>query len=361
LIFIKSAQSANHLLMANVSTIPLVDIRNLFVEMVTFDGVAKVLNGVNLTIHKGDLLGLVGETGCGKSVTAMSIPRLLPEPPARYPHGEVRFRGENVLSKTGDELRQLRAEHIGVVFQDPMTGLNPVFTVEQQLVDAVLSRQDRLAPGFFQGWLPSHREHRRQAQARAIDLLRRVGIPEPERRIHAYPHEFSGGMRQRVLIAMAIAGKPDLLIADEPTTALDVSVQAQILRLIAELCREIDLTVLLITHNLGLVAQLCNRIAVMYAGNVVEIGSTRQILQNPQHPYTQGLLRAIPTERIGRGMLQGVAGSVPNLLDPPTGCRFHPRCLFAKKQCSAEFPALVETAPQHQVACLLYEPKDSGA
>jgi len=334
---------------------PLVEIRDLYTEMVTFDGVAKVLNGVTLTIHKGDLLGLVGETGCGKSVTAMSIPRLVPQPPARYPSGEVWFRGENVLDKSGEALREMRARHIGVIFQDPMTGLNPVFTVEQQMVDAILSRQNLLSLGFLPGWLPAQREQRRKASAQAIQLLRRVGIPEPERRIHAYPHEYSGGMRQRVLIAMAIAGKPDLLIADEPTTALDVSVQAQILRLIAELVREIDLTVLLITHNIGLVAQLCNRIAVMYAGNVVEIGSTRQILQAPKHPYTQGLLQAIPTERVARGSLQGVAGSVPNLLDPPSGCRFHPRCVFAMDKCRENFPPIIETETGHQVACVLYE------
>ncbi len=305
---------------------PLVEIRDLYCEMVTFDGVSKVLNGVNLTINKGDMLGLVGETGCGKSVTAMSIPRLVPQPPARYPHGEVIFRGEDMLGKQNEELRELRAQHIGVVFQDPMTGLNPVFTVEQQMVDAILTRQDALqATYFLRGWLPSSRERKREARERALQLLRRVGIPQPEKRIHAYPHEFSGGMRQRVLIAMAISGRPDLLIADEPTTALDVSVQAQILRLIAELVREINLTVLLITHNIGVVAQLCNRIAVMYAGNVVETGPTREVLRSPRHPYTRGLLQAIPDETIERGELVGVAGTVPSLLDPPPGCRFAPR------------------------------------
>lgn len=334
---------------------PLVDIRDLYTEMVTFDGVAKVLNGVNLTINKGDLLGLVGETGCGKSVTAMTIPRLVPQPPARYPRGEVWFRGENILTKSSGEMREVRARHIGVVFQDPMTGLNPVFTIEQQMVDAILSRQGELDARPFMGWLPSNRQRRKQAYERALQLLRRVGIPEPERRIHAYPHEYSGGMRQRVLIAMAIAGRPDLLIADEPTTALDVSVQAQILRLIAELVREIDLTVLLITHNLGVVAQLCNRIAVMYAGNVVEVGSTRQILNSPKHPYTQGLLRAIPNERVDRGELEGVPGSVPSLLDPPPGCRFHPRCSFAEDRCRAAFPPFHAVAPDHNVACVLYE------
>ena len=335
---------------------PLVEIRDLYAEMVTFDGVSKVLNGVNLTINKGDLLGLVGETGCGKSVTAMTIPQLVPKPPARYTQGEVLFRGENVLNKKGEELREMRAQHIGIVFQDPMTGLNPVFTVEQQMVDAILSRQNALqATGFIRGWTPSNRQIRKQAQERAIQLLRRVGIPEPEKRIHAYPHEYSGGMRQRVLIAMAISGRPELLIADEPTTALDVSVQAQILRLIAELVREIGLTVLLITHNIGVVAQLCNRIAVMYAGNVVESGLTQEVLRSPKHPYTQGLLQALPDEHIARGELVGIAGSVPSLINPPPGCRFAPRCTHAMEKCTLRFPPAVKVAPNHEVSCVLYE------
>ena len=342
-------------------TAPLVEIRDLYTEMVTFDGVSKVLNGVNLTIRKGDLLGLVGETGCGKSVTAMSIPRLVPQPPARYPRGEVWFRGENMLAKSGEELRAIRAHHVGVVFQDPMTGLNPVFTVEQQMVDAILNRQNALGATYFpRAWLPSSRERRRQARERAVSLLRRVGIPEPEKRVQAYPHQFSGGMRQRVLIAMAISGRPELLIADEPTTALDVSVQAQILRLIAELVREIDLTVLLITHNIGVVAQLCNRIAVMYAGNVVEAGLTRDVLRQPKHPYTRGLLQAIPSEAIARGDLSGVAGAVPSLLNPPPGCRFAPRCAHALPKCSAAFPPTLTVAPEHEVACVLYEPQEAS-
>jgi oligopeptide/dipeptide ABC transporter ATP-binding protein len=331
---------------------PLVEIRDLYCEMVTFDGVAKVLNGVNLTVQRGDLLGVVGETGCGKSVTAMSIPRLVPQPPARYPSGQVLFNGENVLAKSADEMRELRARQIGVVFQDPMTGLNPVFTIEEQMVDAVLARQGALGGT---GWLPSAREQRRKARERAIQLLRRVGIPEPERRIHTYPHEYSGGMRQRVLIALAISGQPELLIADEPTTALDVSVQAQILRLIAELVREINLTVLLITHNIGVVAQLCNRIAVMYAGNVVESGPTREILRNPKHPYTRGLMQAIPAEGSVRGSLQGVAGNVPSLLAPPSGCRFHTRCPHVTERCKAALPPMHPVGPEHEVACVLYE------
>jgi oligopeptide/dipeptide ABC transporter ATP-binding protein len=203
--------------------------------------------------------------------------------------------------------------------------------------------------------MPSNRQLRKQAQERAVQLLRRVGIPEPEKRIHSYPHEYSGGMRQRVLIAMAISGRPDLLIADEPTTALDVSVQAQILKLIAELVREIGLTVLLITHNIGVVAQLCNRIAVMYAGNVVETGWTRDVLKSPKHPYTQGLLQAIPDENIARGDLVGVAGSVPSLLNPPSGCRFAPRCTHAVEKCNLRFPPTVQVEPNHDVSCVLYE------
>ena len=340
---------------------PLVEIRDLHLDMVTLDGVARVLNGVNLTIHRGDLLGIVGETGCGKSVTALSIPQLVPQPPARYPAGTVRFMGENVLEKSEEALRELRARHIGVIFQDPMTGLNPVFTVEQQMVDAILSRQGELeATSLVRRWLPSSRAQRRGARERAVQLLRRVGIPEPEKRIHSYPHEFSGGMRQRVLIAMAIAGRPDLLIADEPTTALDVSVQAQILRLIAELVAEIDLTVLLITHNIGVVAQFCTRVAVMYAGNVVETGPVRRILRQPQHPYTRGLLQAIPTDDTARGALQGVPGSVPNLYQPPPGCRFAPRCDYVRAACHAAVPPLLETSPEHQVACVLYEDDRGG-
>jgi len=341
---------------------PLVEIRDLYCEMITFDGVAKVLNGVNLTIHKGDLLGLVGETGCGKSVTAMSIPRLVPQPPARYPQGQVLFNGEDVLTKNAETMRVLRAEQIGVVFQDPMTGLNPVFTIEQQMVDAILARQNAIgATGFIRGWMPSARQQRRAALERALTLLRRVGIPEPEKRIHAYPHEYSGGMRQRVLIALAISGQPELLIADEPTTALDVSVQAQILRLIAELVREIDLTVMLITHNIGVVAQLCNKIAVMYAGNVVESGATRDILRNPKHPYTRGLMQAIPDGTHVRGSLQGVAGNVPSLLDPPSGCRFHTRCPHVTDRCRSAVPPMVTVSEGHQVACVLYADEGAGA
>jgi oligopeptide/dipeptide ABC transporter ATP-binding protein len=336
-------------------TPPLVEITDLHLDMVTLDGVAKVLNGINLTIYPGDRLGIVGETGCGKSVTAMSIAQLLSQPPARYRQGAVRFRGEEMLGKSEEALREARAHHMGIIFHDPMTGLNPLFTIGQQMVDAILARQGEIEiTGFGRNWLPHNRRRIALAEERAVQLLRRVGIPEPEKRIHAYPHEFSGGMRQRVLIAMAIAGRPELLIADEPTTALDVSVQAQILRLIADLVVEINLTVLLITHNIGVVAQFCNRVAVMYAGNIVETGPVRAILQAPQHPYTRGLLAALPTEESVRGALTGVPGSVPNLFDPPPGCRFAPRCAHAGERCLRATPRSVTVAPDHEVACVLY-------
>ena len=323
------------------------------------------VNNISFTLYKGETLGIVGESGSGKSVTALSILKLIPNPPGRIKSGEIIYYKENgqpiILTTASEkEMRNIRGNEIAMIFQDPMTGLNPVFTVEEQMVDAILSRQGALdATAFGRKWLPSNRERRRQAHARAIQLLRQVGITDPEKRIHAYPHEFSGGMRQRVLIAMAISGRPDLLIADEPTTALDVSVQAQILRLIADLVRDINLTVLLITHNIGVVAQLCNRIAVMYAGNVVETGPVRSILRNPQHPYTRGLLAAIPTDDTPRGTLQGVPGTVPNLYVPPPGCRFAPRCAFARDACTAAVPPMVRAAssdtPDHQVACVLYQ------
>jgi oligopeptide/dipeptide ABC transporter ATP-binding protein len=303
-------------------------------------------------------MGLVGETGCGKSVTALSISRLIPSPPGEIVKGDVRFLGESVFERTDAEMRDLRASRIGMVFQDPTTNLNPVFSIEEQMVDACLSRLGhgsavRVTP--FRGWIQSDREARRQARETAISLLRRVGFPEPERRIKTYPHELSGGMRQRVLIAMNLAGNPDLLIADEPTTALDVSTQAQILRLIRGLVSEFNLTVLLITHNLGVVAQVCNKVAVMYSGRVVEAGDVRQIFKSPSHPYTRGLISAVPTMETDRGTLQEIPGSIPNLLDPPSGCRYHPRCPHAMDICRADpAPSMRPTPNGALVACHLY-------
>ena len=338
----------------------LVDIRDLRLNFNTFDGVSKVLAGVNLTIEHGDVFGLVGETGCGKTMTALSIPRLIPCPPGQIVGGQVLFEGENVLAKSEEEMQHLRAAKIAMIFQDPTTNLNPVFTIEEQMVDAILCRmgaQWALGLTPFSRWQSSAQSVRREAKDKAIAMLQRVGIPQAADRIRSYPHEFSGGMKQRVLIAMAMAGSPHLLIADEPTTALDVSIQAQILRLMKELVDEYRLTVLLITHNLGVVAKICNKVAVMYAGRVVESGTIREIFKAPKHPYTVGLLNAIPTRERKRGELQGIAGSIPNLLRPPLGCRFHPRCPHAMPQCMVEpTPAVIPLTRTHEVACRLYDP-----
>ena len=338
----------------------LVEIRDLRLNFNTFDGVSNVLAGVNLTIEPGDVMGLVGETGCGKTMTALSIPRLIPCPPGQIVGGQVLFEGEDVLRKSEEEMQQLRASRIAMIFQDPTTNLNPVFTIEEQMVDAILCRmgaQWALGLTPFTRWQGSAQAVRREAKDKAIAMLRRVGIPQAAERIRSYPHEFSGGMKQRVLIAMAMAGSPHLLIADEPTTALDVSIQAQILRLMKELVDEYRLTVLLITHNLGVVAKICNKVAVMYAGRVVESGTIREIFKSPKHPYTLGLLNASPTRERQRGELQGIPGSIPNLLRPPLGCRFNPRCPHVMPQCTVEPPpAVIPLSRTHNVACHLYDP-----
>jgi peptide/nickel transport system ATP-binding protein len=340
----------------------LVEIKDLRLNFRTFDGVSKVLNGVYLKMWRGDVLGLVGETGCGKTMTALSIARLVPCPPGEIVGGEVLFEGENVLEKTDEEMRLLRAQKLAMIFQDPTTSLNPVFSIGDQMIDIIGSRQDTSKAsrlGLLGGAgnvLPDVRRLRRRAKERAQELLQRVGIPDASERMADFPHQFSGGMRQRVLIAAALSGKPTLLIADEPTTALDVSIQAQILRLIEELVQELNLSVLLITHNLGVVAKMCQKVAVMYAGVVVEYGSAIDIFKNPKHPYTVGLMRAIPTYGTKRGEIKGIPGSVPDLLNPPPGCRFHPRCEQATPRCAEEPPPLpVVVTPNHVVSCFQCE------
>jgi peptide/nickel transport system ATP-binding protein len=340
----------------------LVEIKDLRLDFRTFDGISKVLNGVNLKMHRGDILGLVGETGCGKTMTALSIPRLIPCPPGEITGGQVLFEGEDVFQKTEEEMRLLRAQKLAMIFQDPTTSLNPVFSIGDQMIDIIGSRQDtskasRLGIlGGLGNLLPTVRRLRRGARERALQMLGRVGIGDAPERIDDYPHQFSGGMRQRVLIATALSGKPSLLIADEPTTALDVSIQAQILRLIEELVHELDLSVLLITHNLGVVAKMCQKVAVMYAGVVVEYGSALEIFKSPKHPYTVGLMQAIPTYGTKKGDIKGIPGMVPDLLDPPLGCRFHPRCEHAMRRCAEEPPPEpVELAPGHDVSCFLYQ------
>lgn len=335
----------------------LLNIENLQLEFHTYDGVVKVLAGVNLKMRRGDVLGLVGETGCGKSMTALSVARLVPMPPGKITAGRVTFDGEDILSRSESEMEAFRARHLGMIFQDPVTNLNPLFTIREQLVDAVLYQraQGQKVPGRWRGFMPSVRQLRREAHERAVELMRLTGIPDGDKRIYEYPHQFSGGMRQRVLIAMALAGDPDLLIADEPTTALDVTIQAQILRLIRSLVQQLGLTVLLITHNLGVVARTCERVAVMYAGRVIEESPVRELFKNPKHPYTRGLINAVPQNNTERGGLVGIPGMIPNLIQPPAGCRFHPRCEHVMDVCRQKVPPANPVGVGHSASCFLYE------
>ena len=334
----------------------LLNIEDLHLEFHTYDGVVKVLAGVNLKMQRGDVLGLVGETGCGKSMTALSVPRLIPMPPGKITAGRVSFDGEDILSKSEGEMESFRASRLGMIFQDPVTNLNPLFTIREQLVDAVLYQRARgqSVPGRWRGFQPSVRQMRKEAHERAVELMRLTGIPDGDKRIYDYPHQFSGGMRQRVLIAMALAGDPDLLIADEPTTALDVTIQAQILRLIRSLVQQLGLTVLLITHNLGVVARSCERVAVMYSGRVIEESPVRELFQNPKHPYTRGLINAVPKKDVDRGGLVGIPGMIPNLIDPPAGCRFHPRCEHVMEICRRDVPPDIRISRDHSASCFLY-------
>ncbi|MEM5461538.1 ABC transporter ATP-binding protein [Paraburkholderia phytofirmans] len=338
----------------------LLEIRDLHLKIRTFDGEAHVLHGINLSVERGQIWALVGETGCGKSLTGLSVSRLVATPPASYPRGSIKLNGRDILSATEQEMRALRGRHVGMIFQDPTTNLNPVFRVSTQMIDVAL-HAGALDPGIL-GVVPNASRRQRVAAARrlAIAMLDKVGIPDAASRVDDYPHQFSGGMRQRVLIAMALIGRPELLIADEPTTALDVSVQAQILKLIYELVREFNLGVVLITHSLGVVAQLCSHVAVMYAGNIVESGAVRAVFKHPAHPYTQALLAAVPVAGTRRGDLKGLQGSVPDLYDPPPGCRLAPRCPSAQPSCSTTIPPRVTLAPDHHVACVLAQSIESG-
>ncbi|MDR0810188.1 MAG: ABC transporter ATP-binding protein [Gemmobacter sp.] len=289
----------------------LLDIKNLNLAMTSYEGETHILHGIDLTIERGEIWGMVGETGSGKSLTGLSVSRLIPSPPGRYLAGSIEFRGKDLLRVTDKEMRVLRGRHIGMIFQDPTTNLNPAFRIGTQLVDVALhaGRADPSVLGLAAG--ASRGDLRRAAQRVAVEMLEKVGISKAATRINDYPHQFSGGMRQRVLIAMAMIGKPDLLIADEPTTALDVSVQAQILRLIHDLVEERNIGVLLITHNLGVVAQICSHVAVMYRGRILEAGPVGDVLKRPGHSYTRALLNAVPTAYTKRGELKGLNGLMP--------------------------------------------------
>ena len=320
---------------------PLLEIRGLQTHFATDEGMVHAVDGIDLAIAEGETLGIVGESGCGKSVTAFSVMRLLPMPPARIVAGEILFRGRDLLELDDAGMRAIRAKEIAMIFQEPMTSLNPVYSVGEQIAEVV-----RLHEGAG----------RRAAMGRAVDMLRLVRIPRPERRVKDYPHQFSGGMRQRVMIAMALSCNPKLLIADEPTTALDVTIQAQILDLLADLKARLNMAVMLITHAMGVIAECAQRVVVMYAGRVVEEAPVGELFRAPRHPYTQGLIRSIPRvddTAARRQPLQAISGMVPSLLDPPRGCRFAPRCAHARAVCTAAAPPLREIGPGHKVACVL--------
>ena len=318
----------------------LLEIRGLKTHFATEDGMVHAVDGVDLAIDRGETLGVVGESGCGKTVTALSVLKLIATPPGRIVAGQILWRGRDLVPLSPDEMRSIRSKEIGIVFQEPMTSLNPVYTVGAQIAETV-------------------REHeglgRRAALEKAVEMLRLVHIPNAQRRVHDYPHQFSGGMRQRVMIAMALSCNPQLLIADEPTTALDVTIQAQILELIAEMKERFGMAVMLITHAMGVVAETAQRVAVMYAGKVVEEAPVAELFSQPRHPYTRGLIRSIPRiDRAGRKeRLAAIAGVVPSLLEPPPGCRFAARCEFAMPVCTAATPPLRRIATDHEVACVL--------
>jgi peptide/nickel transport system ATP-binding protein/oligopeptide transport system ATP-binding protein len=302
-------------------------------------GTARAVDGVSFELAAGETLGIVGESGCGKTVMSLSILRLIPEPPGHIlPGSFIEFEGTNLLTLPPRELRAVRGNRIAMVFQEPMTSLNPVLPVGAQVAEAALVHQ---------------KLSRADARARTIDLLRLVGIPDPETRVDDYPHQLSGGMRQRVMIAMALICHPQVLIADEPTTALDVTIQAQILDLLGRLRRELNMAVLLITHDLGVVAGSADRVVVMYAGQVVETAATRALFATPRHPYTEGLLASIPRLDEERERLRSIPGSVPPATAWPTGCRFHPRCPYAWDKCRTEEPPLLETGTGHSARCWL--------
>jgi len=316
----------------------LLDIRNLKTYFYTYKGVVKALEGVNLRIGANELLGLVGETGCGKTVTGLSILRLI-DSPGKIIGGEIVFGGEDLLKLSENEMSErIRGKKISMIFQEPRSSLNPTYTVGSQISEAIRLHQ---------------RVDKREAFERSISILRQTGMPDPERIVKEYPHELSGGMAQRAMIAMALSCDPELLIADEPTSSLDVTIEAQILELIKDLISKFRASVLLITHDLGIVAETCDKVAVMYAGNVIEYGDVRDIFKRHKHPYTEGLLKSVPKLKVS-GELYTIEGTVPNLITPPTGCRFHPRCPEARKKCSELKPPDFEVDSGHSVSCFLY-------
>jgi peptide/nickel transport system ATP-binding protein len=327
----------------------LLDIKDLYVNFDVFGGTLKVLDGVNFAVYSGEKVGLVGETGCGKTTTMKAVLRVLPMPPARIPEGEIYFKGRDILKMSGRELGEVRGEGISMVFQDPTAALNPVFTIGQQLGAAV--RYSGVGDARASG---------KEIHQRAVAALKEVALPDAERLLKNYPFQLSGGMRQRVCIAMALAGSRELIIADEPGTSLDVSIQDQILRLLRNLVKEMNTSIILITHTLGVVRELADRVYVMYAGNMVEVAPTEELFSEPLHPYTLGLMKAVP-KLTGGGIAKGIPGRIPDYLDPPVGCRFHPRCDRAMDVCSQEKPRFYRVSEEHEVACFLYRQEEKGS
>ena len=327
--------------MIEQSTEPLLSVENLHTRFDTDEGTVRAVDGVSFEIQEGEILGLVGESGCGKSVTSLSLVDLI-RSPGYIEDGSVFFQSEDLMEKSQEELRQIRGNDISMIFQEPMTALNPVFDVGWQIGEPLRVHHDVST---------------KESYNRAVELMQQVGIPSAEDRIDAYPHQFSGGMRQRAMIAMALACEPKLLIADEPTTSLDVTIEAQILDIIEELNERQDMAVLLITHDLGVVAEVCDRIAVMYAGRIVEYGDIEEVFADPRHPYTKGLLDCVPDPRRKVEDITAIEGQVPDLTNPPEGCNFAPRCPFAVDDCNEIDPRLREVAPNHYSACIWEDPE----
>ncbi len=323
-------------------TQPVLSVRNLEVEFVTRRGLLRAIDKVSFDIAPGEVLGVVGESGAGKSLTGTAIIGLI-DPPGRIAGGEVWLKGRRIDNLPKEELRKVRGKRIGMIFQDPLTSLNPLFRISEQLIETIRTHSDM---------------NEAQARARAVGLLTEVGIPAPEKRIDSYPHEFSGGMRQRVVIALALAAEPELIIADEPTTALDVSVQAQIITLIKKLCRERGTAVMLVTHDMGVIAETADRVAVMYAGRIVEIGPVRDVVKHAKHPYAKGLMGAIPTLATAETRLLQIPGSMPRLNAIPAGCAFNPRCAEAFERCRTDRPEYIPVE-NSQVACWLYDKRQT--
>lgn len=317
-------------------------VKDLHVSFTTYGGEVKAVRGVSFDLHKGETLAIVGESGCGKSVTSQSIMRLIPEPPGRITHGSVLFKGKDLTKVSEPEMRKIRGADISMIFQDPMTALNPTLTVGDQIMEGIIQHK---------------KVSKTEAKKQAVDMLNLVGIPSPTERLKQYPHQFSGGMRQRIVIAMALVCQPEVLIADEPTTALDVTIQAQILNLFKDIQKKTGVSIIIITHDLGVVAQVADRVAVMYAGKIVESGNRREIFYRGEHPYTKGLLNSVPRLDLEDEELVPIIGSPPDLFSPPTGCAFAARCEYAMEVCERVYPMKTTLSEEHHVDCWLQDPR----